>query len=756
VLTWLGLGRGRGLGDSDVAGANESRLAAGRTEAADVRILVLVPSAVLFVASGLSVLSQTATESPTATASAESSAVRGPGRRAGLCLLRFMLRRPWPRHPDYENILVIRPPPRRSPKQQQPMDGVRMTSPAPELVAAARDGDQRALDALVSASMPLVYNLAGRALRGHADVDDVVQETMLRVVRGIREIEKPESYRSWLVAITLHQVRDQGRKRSRADSRTAGGDEAREYADLGSDFAGLTILRLGLTEQRRGVAEATRWLDPEDRELLSLWWLEESGQLDRHELARALGVSQPHAAVRVHRLKRRLDAARVIVEALRDAGRCASMRAVAEEWDGTPSPLWRKRFDRHIRDCDVCSPRERALVPVARLLRGMPLVPVPVALHAAVVGASSGGAVKASIAGRAARAVGRGARRGVRHSGTHSLLTTPTVVVAGAGVAAAAVVAGYVLLPGGHPATAPVAQVSQTAAVTTAIATPLRTSASASPSPSRPPTSAAPPPSTTKAAVVAPSTAAQTSARKGVGAWNFTGQDKALAESGASWYYTWGTDDKGISASGVGFVPMIWGSASVTSSALSQAKSVTSCHCVLGFNEPDNGGQSNMTPSQALALWPQLMNTGLELGAPAVASGGATAGGWLDQFMTGAKQKGYRVDFIPLHWYGSDFTTTDAVSQLKSYIVDVYNRYHLPIWLTEFALISFANGGQQFPSESQQAAFLTAATSMLDSLPYVQRYAWFGLPAASPLPNTGLFQDGPVVTPVGTAFEAAR
>jgi RNA polymerase sigma factor (sigma-70 family) len=201
--------------------------------------------------------------------------------------------------------------------------------PAPELVAAARDGDPRALDALLSASMPLVYNLAGRALRGHADVDDVVQETMLRVVRGIGALERPESYRSWLVSIALRQARDQGRARSTSDARTAVRDQAREFADLGSDFAGLTILRLGLTEQRRAVAEATRWLDPEDRELLSLWWLEESGHLDRDELARALGVSTTHAAVRVHRMKRRLDTARKIVEALSDpdaAKRCVPSR----------------------------------------------------------------------------------------------------------------------------------------------------------------------------------------------------------------------------------------------------------------------------------------------------------------------------------------------------------------------------------------------------------------------------------------------
>ena len=614
-----------------------------------------------------------------------------------------------------------------------------MNFPEPDLVDAARSGDRRALDALVAASMPLVYNLAGRALRGHADVDDVVQETMLRVVRSIGELQQPESYRSWLVAITLRQARDQGRKRSTAESRTEVRTESAEYADLGSDFAGVTILRLGLTEQRRGVAEATRWLDDEDRELLSLWWLEESGHLERRELAQALNVSSTHAAVRVHRLKRRLDAARVIVEALHQAGRCSGLRAVAEEWDGTPSPLWRKRFERHLRTCEVCAPREMALVPVGRLLRGLPLVPVPMAIQAAVGHPTTGRAVRRKLPRRHPRL----------HP--HALVTSPPVVVAGVGVAAAAV-AAYVLFPGGHQ-TVPVATDATRPVPASTLVIPSATSASPTP----PHTTAAPKTSaaTTPAVVVPPATT-QTSDRKGVGAWTFNGDDQALSESGASWYYTWSTSDEGISASHVGFVPMIWGSSSVTSSALAAAKSSTSCSCVLGFNEPDMGSQSNMTPSQALNLWPQLMNTGLELGSPAVATGAATAGGWLDQFMSGAQQRGYRVNFITLHWYGGNFDTSSAVSELQTYIEDVYARYHLPIWLTEFALISFGSSGASYPSESQQAAFLTAATTMLDNLPYVQRYAWFGLGATSGLPSTGLYQPGPVATPVGTAYEAAK
>jgi hypothetical protein len=272
-------------------------------------------------------------------------------------------------------------------------------------------------------------------------------------------------------------------------------------------------------------------------------------------------------------------------------------------------------------------------------------------------------------------------------------------------------------------------------------------SAHLKPSPKAPAKSPAKAPATPPPATV-------TTGRKGVSAWNFSGAGQALAESGASWYYNWGTTPNGITApASVSYVPMIWGAANVTSATLSQVSQEG--HVLLGFNEPDMGSQANMSVSQALALWPKLMATGMTLGSPAVATGAATPGGWLDQFMAGAKARGYRVDFITVHWYGGDFATGPAVQELESYLQAIYARYHLPIWLTEFALTSYSGGTATFPTEAQQAAFLTAATKMLDGLSYLQRYAWFALPTSSGSGTTGLFNPGPAVTQVGEAFESA-
>jgi hypothetical protein len=241
-------------------------------------------------------------------------------------------------------------------------------------------------------------------------------------------------------------------------------------------------------------------------------------------------------------------------------------------------------------------------------------------------------------------------------------------------------------------------------------------------------------------------------AKKGVSVWAFRGVGKAMARSGASWYYTWAPTQAGIaSPARVHFVPMIWGGGSVTTANLRLVR--REGPYLLGFNEPDNSGQSNLTVRQALQLWPRLIATGMKLGSPAVATDAAAPGGWLDRFMRGAAARHYRVSFITVHWYGQDFATDAAVGQLRSYLQAIHARYRLPIWLTEFALIRFG-ASASFPSPRQQAAFVTAAAAMLERLPFVQRYAWFALPATPGDGSAGLFRPGALATAAGRAFEA--
>ncbi|OLZ65354.1 RNA polymerase [Streptomyces sp. IMTB 2501] len=264
------------------------------------------------------------------------------------------------------------------------------------LVTAAREGDTQAQDALVNAYLTLVYNIVGRALNGSVDVDDVVQETMLRALDGLGGLRTPERFRSWLVAIAMNQVREHRQNRLSAPG---GVEEAEDLADPGADFVDLTVVQLQLTGQRLETARATRWLEPDDQELLSLWWLECAGELTRTEVAAALELSPQHAAVRVQRMKAQLEAARVVVRALDARPRCEELRIVLASWDGRPSALWRKRIARHARGCTRCNGLWSGLMPAEGLLAGLALIAASPALLAAV----SSGPGKLALAGATAR-----------------------------------------------------------------------------------------------------------------------------------------------------------------------------------------------------------------------------------------------------------------------------------------------------------------------------------------------------------------
>ncbi|GIF01285.1 RNA polymerase sigma factor [Paractinoplanes rishiriensis] len=308
-------------------------------------------------------------------------------------------------------------------------------------VRAAQHGDREALTALVEDHLDMLYNVAGRALNGHADVDDVVQETLLRVVQNLAAIRDPARFSGWILAIVHREIAERLRRRRTSAERTHSLDLAADLPDPGADFADLIVLRLGLSGQRRQVVEAVRWLEPDDRFLLSLWWLEVADRITRADLVAALGLSATHAAVRVKRMRDQLDLARCIVGALDARPRCPDLGEALATWDERPSPVWRKRLARHLRDCPSCAAHERRLLPPETLLAGVAMLPLPPTLGTAAVSGMLAGpagygllASLAGSAGQVAAAAGAGWAQTVG-------LSKLAVAVAGAAAIAGGVVA---------------------------------------------------------------------------------------------------------------------------------------------------------------------------------------------------------------------------------------------------------------------------------------------------------------------------
>ncbi|KAJ6558092.1 hypothetical protein B0H19DRAFT_946118, partial [Mycena capillaripes] len=179
-----------------------------------------------------------------------------------------------------------------------------------------------------------------------------------------------------------------------------------------------------------------------------------------------------------------------------------------------------------------------------------------------------------------------------------------------------------------------------------------------------------------------------------------------------SWVYNWDhVLPDALAQSGIEYIPMQWNAVGIENLASTVAN--LGAKTVLAFNEPDMTTQSNISPTDAAALWMQYLEplkaSDIRLGAPAISSN--TSGPiWLAEFMTACAK--CTIDFIPFHWYG------EGAANFYSYLYYLNAQFPAyPLWITEFA--------ETTPTDAAVLAFMNVTLSNLDTLNFVERYAWF-------------------------------
>ena len=154
---------------------------------------------------------------------------------------------------------------------------------------------------------------------------------------------------------------------------------------------------------------------------------------------------------------------------------------------------------------------------------------------------------------------------------------------------------------------------------------------------------------------------------------------------------------------------------------------------VLGYNEPDNpveDSYKNLNPqgsvSDAVSRLPDQLATGLRVGSPATRDSGPSS--WLFPFIQQADAAGLRVDFVAQHYYQSHNPADAAgcASQMYNFLLNIWNNTHRPIWVTEWNNgANWTDGTWPAPTYAQQQACITAMVNMLETIPFVERYALY-------------------------------
>lgn len=175
-----------------------------------------------------------------------------------------------------------------------------------ELVAAAREGNERALEQLLRRHEAPVLRLVRLLGVASADREDVGQEIFVRVFRHLDGFKLGRSFRGWLYRITVNAVHDHRHRMTRRSLRESPWSERMdETPDAADDPRDVAEAR----ESRRRLERALDGLSARER---AVFVLVEMQGLERRAAARALGITG--ITVRRHLSRARARLRRILQE----------------------------------------------------------------------------------------------------------------------------------------------------------------------------------------------------------------------------------------------------------------------------------------------------------------------------------------------------------------------------------------------------------------------------------------------------------
>src|SRR3989441_6147506 len=165
-----------------------------------------------------------------------------------------------------------------------------------ELLAAFRDGDSRAFEALVRRYQRPILAIARRFARDEDDAEDLAQRAFVNASERVTGW-RGGSFKSWLFRIVVNLAKNHLRDTARFDRSAAAAEVESEPTDPEGPQ------RLEEREQREALRQAVARLPNRQREVLQL---RIDGDLPFAEIAAALGITEVNAKVNFHHAVQRL------------------------------------------------------------------------------------------------------------------------------------------------------------------------------------------------------------------------------------------------------------------------------------------------------------------------------------------------------------------------------------------------------------------------------------------------------------------
>lgn len=228
-----------------------------------------------------------------------------------------------------------------------------------ELMAAAREGDAPALEALLERHQPRIYRFSMKMCRRPEDAQDVLQDTLLAMVRSLRDFRGAASVSTWLYTIARSFcIKKRRRSKFAPQAELSLEGEAAAPAAAIPDPSRLPDAAAAGREIEALLQCAIASLDSRQREVLVLRDVE---GLSAAEVAEVVGLSVEAVKSRLHRvraaLRERLAPALGVPLPKRDEANLACPDVVemfSKHVEGQLSADVCAEMEAHLKRCEWC------------------------------------------------------------------------------------------------------------------------------------------------------------------------------------------------------------------------------------------------------------------------------------------------------------------------------------------------------------------------------------------------------------------
>ncbi|HEY5961397.1 MAG TPA: sigma-70 family RNA polymerase sigma factor [Polyangiaceae bacterium] len=219
-----------------------------------------------------------------------------------------------------------------------------------DLVRLAKAGDRSALEQLLVSIAPSIQRFGLRMCKSDQDSEDVLQDTLVTILRHLPEFEGRSSFTSWVFALTRSACTR--RRRGLKNKPGVDLDDAGELSEAGPTPEQGADSR----EMSRILAQAMDQLPEEYREVILLRDVE---ALTAPEAAQILGISVDALKSRLHRARQSLRTALSPVLEPTTVPPAQGCPDVTELWsrklEGDLDALDCAQMEKHLLTCPACA-----------------------------------------------------------------------------------------------------------------------------------------------------------------------------------------------------------------------------------------------------------------------------------------------------------------------------------------------------------------------------------------------------------------